>query len=106
MITKKSKDSSAAEFFHAKRGAALSFGAALAAMRQVEGLSQFVYAKKLGISTAHLCDLEKGRRFVTAERAAKFAKKMGHPPSYWVKRAIQDQIDQAGLRLRVEVFAA
>jgi transcriptional regulator with XRE-family HTH domain len=106
MITKKSKDSSAAEFFKKLRGDSLSFGRALAAIRQVEDLTQVTFAKKLGISTAHLCDLEKGRRFVSAERAAHLAKRMGHPAEYWVKLAIQDQIDQAGLKLKVAVSAA
>lgn len=106
MITKKSKGSSAASFFLKQRGAPLSFGAALAAIRLVEGLSQVSFAKKLDVSTAHLCDLEKGRRFVSAERAAHLAKRMGHPPEYWVKLAIQDQINQAGLKLKVEVVAA
>ena len=106
MITKKSKGSSAAEFFEKSRGGPLTFGAALAGVRHVEGLSQVEFAKKLRVSTAHLCDLEKGRRFVSAERAAALAKRMGHPQAYWVKLAIQDQIDHAGLKLKVEVVAA
>lgn len=106
MTTRKSKDSSAAEFFAKRRGGPLTFGAALASVRQVEGVSQVDFAKKLGISKAHLCDLEKGRRFVSAERAAAIAKRMGHPQEYWVKLAIQDQVNQAGLKLRVEVVAA
>jgi hypothetical protein len=58
------------------------------------------------VSKAHLCDLEKGRRFVSAERAAAMAKRMGYPQEFWVKLALQDQLNQAGLKLRVEVIAA
>lgn len=106
MITKSSKDSSAAEYFRKQRGSRLSFGAAICAIRHVGDLSQAAFAKRLRISTAHLCDIEKGRRFVSAERAAAFARRMGHPQEYWVKLAIQDQINRAGLKLTVEVNAA
>lgn len=106
MITKRSKDSSAAEYFRKQRGSRLSFGAAICAIRQIEELAQAAFAKKLRISTAHLCDIEKGRRFVSAARAASFARRMGQPQEYWVKLAIQDQINQAGLKLTVEVNAA
>ncbi len=106
MTTKKLKGSSAAEFFEKSRGGPLTFGAALAGVRHVEGLTQVEFAIKLRVSTAHLCDLEKGRRFVSVERAAALAKRMGHPQAYWVKLAIQDQINHAGLKLKVEVVAA
>jgi antitoxin HigA-1 len=106
MITKKSKGSSVDDFFDSLRGHPLTFGEALAAMRHVHESTQAVFAKKLGISTAHLCDLEKGRRFVSAERAASFARKMKCPETVWVKLAIQDQINQAGLKMKVDIIAA
>ena len=106
MTIKKSKGSSAARFLEKLLGGPLTYGAALACVRGIEEASQVDFAKKLGISTAHLCDIEKGRRSVTAERAAIFAKRLGHPQAYWVKLAIQDQINRSGLKLIVEVTAA
>ncbi len=103
---KKSKGSSVDSFFENLRGGPLTFGAALACVRRLEEISQVDFAKKLGISKAHLCDLEKGRRSLTAGRAGNLAKRMGHPPALWVKLAIQDQINRSGLKLIVEVTAA
>ena len=106
MTTKKSKGSSAARFMEKILGGPLRYGAAIRAMRELEEVSQAVFAKKLGISKAHLCDIEKGRRSVSADRAAQFALRMGHPQAYWVKLAIQDQLNRTGLKLRVEIKAA
>lgn len=106
MTTKKSRGSSAAKFLEKLRGGPLTYGAGLRATREIMELSQAAFAKKLGISKAHLCDIEKGRRSVSAERAAHFALRMGHPQAYWVKLAIQDQLNRTGLKLKVEIKAA
>jgi transcriptional regulator with XRE-family HTH domain len=68
--------------------------------------SQDVCAKKLGISKSHLCDVEKGRKTVSPERAAKWARIFRHPESVFVRLAIQGGLDSAGLKYRVEVEAA
>ena len=76
MSTKKKSD--AMQFLESLVGE-LTFGGLIEAMRQAEEMSQVDFAKKLGISKQHLCDIEKGRKFVSPERAAKFAKILGHP---------------------------
>ena len=80
MSTKKKSD--AIQFFESLVGE-LTFGGLIEAMRQAEEMSQVDFAKKLGISKQHLCAIEKGRKFVSPERAAKFAR-------YWAirKRAL------------------
>ena len=84
----------------------LTFGGLIEAMRQAEEMSQVEFAKKLGISKQHLCDIEKGRKFVSPERAAKFARILGHSERSFVALALQDIINQGGLKLKVNVEAA
>ena len=123
MTTKQSKDSSEAsgvneimktsknkksddQFLESLLGGPLTLGASLEAIRTTVSLSQSDFAKKLGISRANLCDLEKGRRFVSADKAAEFARRLGHPIATFVRLALQDQIRRAGLKLKIEVKAA
>jgi transcriptional regulator with XRE-family HTH domain len=87
-------------------GGPLSLGMALEGIRKGEEMSQGEFAKKIGISQQKLCDLEKGRRHVSPKRAAQFAKKLGHPVEVFVKLALQDQVNQDGLKLKVSVEAA
>ncbi|MCC6746151.1 MAG: helix-turn-helix transcriptional regulator [Deltaproteobacteria bacterium] len=75
-------------------------------MRARDDLSQVAFAKKVGISRQYLCDVEKGRRLVSPEQAARFAKAFGHPPRVLVQLALQDAVTASGLKLRVAVEAA
>jgi len=84
----------------------LTFGGLIEAMRQAEEMSQVEFAAKLGISKQHLCDIEKGRKFVSPERAAKFARILGHSERSFVALALQDIVNQGGLKLKVNVEAA
>lgn len=58
-------------------GRPLSIGGLLESIRVGEEMSQSAFAKKLGVSPSHLCDIEKGRKVVSPERAARFAKTLG-----------------------------
>jgi len=103
MRTKKKSD--AMKFLEGLVGE-LTFGGLIEAMRQAEGMSQVEFAEKLGISKQHLCDIEKRRKFVSPERAAKFAKRLGHSERSFVALALQDIVNQGGLKLKVRVEAA
>lgn len=84
----------------------LTLGAALSGLREADERSLAEFAKLLGVSRAHLCDIEQGRRAVSPERAARFAHALGQNEAQFVRLALQDQIRGAGLRLTVEVKAA
>jgi transcriptional regulator with XRE-family HTH domain len=84
----------------------LTFGSTIEALRLCDEISQTELAKKMKISRAHLCDIEKGRRTVSPERAARFAKVMGYYVPSFVRLALQDQLDKSGLKLTIEVKAA
>lgn len=84
----------------------LTLSRAIESIRKSEDLSQDECARKLGISKSHLCDVEKGRKTVSPERAAKWARVLGYPESVLVRLAIQSELDAAGLKYKVEIEAA
>jgi transcriptional regulator with XRE-family HTH domain len=106
MTTRKSKGSSGDDLERQILGGPLTFGVAVEGLRVGEGLSQAAFARKLGISRQYLCDIEKGRRFVSPEQAARFARAFGHPPNVLVELALQDVVRASGLKLKVTVRAA
>jgi transcriptional regulator with XRE-family HTH domain len=87
-------------------GGPLTLGRALEAARKCEELSQASCAEKLGVSKSHLCDVEKGRKTVSPERAAAWARLLGYPESTFVRLAIQGGLDAAGLKYKVDIEAA
>jgi transcriptional regulator with XRE-family HTH domain len=87
-------------------GGPLTFGGALSALRASENESLAQFAERLGVTRMHLSDIEHGRRTVSLERAAKFAAALGQNEAQFVRLALQDQVRDAGLKLRVEIHAA
>ena len=83
-----------------------SVGRVLKAFREADEVPQAEFARRLGISRANLCDIEKGRKVVSFERAAKFAKVLGIPAELLVQYAIEEQFRAAKLKLKVAVHAA
>ncbi len=75
-------------------------------MREADDLSQTEFAKKLKISRANLCDLEKKRKLASPERAARFAKILKVPESALVRFALQDLLRAAHLNYEVEIKGA
>ena len=94
------------EFLEGLIGGPLTLGGAISAIREAEGESLAQFAQRLGISRSHLSDIEHGRRSVSLERAARFASALGHHQAQFVRLALQDQVRDAGLKLRVDVHAA
>jgi plasmid maintenance system antidote protein VapI len=94
------------EFLEELAGCPLTFGRLLASIREGEDMSHVNFAKMLGVSRSHLCDIEKERKSVGPARAARFAKRLGYPPETFVRLALQGQVEEAGLKLNVKVDAA
>ena len=84
----------------------LTFGGMLRSIRLGEDISLATFAKRLGISRTNLSDIELGRRGVSVERAAAWAKLLGYHEGQFVQLAFQAQLDEAGLKLKVDVSAA
>jgi len=64
------------------------------------------FAKRLGISRSHFCDIEKGRKSVSVARAARFAKILGYSEAQFVRLSLQGLVEESGLKLRVRIDAA
>jgi plasmid maintenance system antidote protein VapI len=84
----------------------LTFGNMLWSIRMCDELGQTEFAEMLGVSRSHICDVEKGRKVVSPERAAKWAKILGYSDIQFVRLALQDQLDKAGVKMSVKVEAA
>ena len=102
----KRKKSAAMRFLEDITGGPLSLGKFLQSIRLGEELSQVEFAGQLGISKSHLCDIEKGRKLVSPERAAIFAKILQYSSEQFVRLALQDQVEKAGLKFKVTIEAA
>ena len=106
MTPKLPKGSSAAKLENVLLGEAMSLGKALIGLRHLYDLSQTELARKSGLSKQHICDIEKGRRFVSPAKAAEIARKLGHPEAYFVKLALQDRVNHDGLKYKVTLETA
>ncbi|MNK11956.1 helix-turn-helix protein [compost metagenome] len=103
MTTKKSPALKALEKI---RGGPLTFGRMIESLRKADELSQVDLAKKMKMSKAHLCDIEKGRRTPTLEKAVEFANAMGYSPAQFAAKALEDQVRGAGLKFKVILKAS
>lgn len=84
----------------------LTFGKMLWSIRKCDEISQPEFAKKLGISKSHLCDIEQDRKNVSPERAARWAQLLGHSKYLFVQLSLQGLVDKGNLPLKVLVEAA
>ncbi len=100
------KKSDAVKFLEKAAGKSLSLGAFLEAIRLGEDETLNEFAKKLKVSRSHLCDIEKGRKAVSAARAAQFAKVLGYSAAQFVRLALQDEVERAGLHMTIKVEVA
>jgi transcriptional regulator with XRE-family HTH domain len=100
------QESETMRFLENVAGRPLTLGGLLESIRLSEDVSQAEFSKKLRISASHLCDIEKGRKVVSPERAARFAKILGRSQQQFVRLALQELVNEAGLKMKVNVAAA
>lgn len=84
----------------------LTIGEFLHTWRTSEEMSLKGFGKLIGLSIANLCDIEKGRKGVSPEKAEQIAKAIGVPPALLVRLSIEESLRAAGLSYRVEVKPA
>lgn len=87
-------------------GEPLSLGLLIKSYRQSEDLTQGEMAKTLGISNAHLSQIEKNHKFLSPERARDFAKKLGYSEQMFIMLSLQDQLTRAGLKYTITLKKA
>jgi len=81
----------------------LTFALFMRVARDSLDLTQEAFGKKLGLSRANVCDIEKGRYLVSTEVAVKVAKKTGFPEKIALQACLQDQVRKAGSEAIVAV---
>jgi DNA-binding XRE family transcriptional regulator len=81
----------------------ISFGEMILSYRQAQEMTQVEMAETLDISKQDLCNIEKGRKLVSVERAISFAKALKMPQKTFAKYALQDQLTKAGLKGEVKI---
>ena len=89
-----------------KRLGKLTVGEFLHTWRVSEEMSLADFGKLVGMSVANLCDIEKGRKGVSPERAEQIAKAIGVPHALLIRLSIEDSLRAAGLKYRVEIKPA
>ena len=86
-------------------GKKLTLGNLLSTIRTCDELSQADFAKKLKISRQYLCDLEHGRKSLSAKKAQEFSEKLGYSTKQFIALALQDSLEQDGIFFNVELKA-
>ncbi|MCP4476370.1 MAG: helix-turn-helix domain-containing protein [Gammaproteobacteria bacterium] len=94
------------KFLERISGKKLTIGSLLWSIRECDEIKQVKFARILGISRQYLCDLEHNRRGLSPEMAAKFARKLGYSEEQFIRLALQDALDRAGLNFEIEIRKA
>ena len=89
-----------------KRMGKLTVGEMLHSWRASEEMSLKDFGGLIGMSVANLCDIEKGRKGVSPEKAEQIAKAIGVPPALLIRLSIEESLKAAGLRYQVEIRPA
>lgn len=76
----------------------ITFGEMIQAYRLSLDINQATLAEMLSISKQDLCNIEKGRKLVSVERAINFANALSMPAKTFAKYALQDQLYKAGMK--------
>lgn len=105
-MTTKTKKSKTMKFLEDLTGGPLTFGRMLAAIREGEGETQKTFAARLGIPVQHLCNIERGLKAVSPERALKFARILKHSEKQFIRLVLQEELNRIGVDLKVYVEAA
>lgn len=89
-----------------RRLGALTVGEFIHVWRTTEEMTLKEFGRLVGLSIANLCDIEKGRKGVSPEKAEQIAQAIGVPPELLIRLSIEEGLKAAGLKYRVEVRRA
>lgn len=99
MTTKKASD------LLKKEVGIVSFGMFLKASRTGMELTQGEMAKQLGVTISVISDIERGRQLVSPKLASKIAKKAKLSEKLAIQLCLQDQLNKAKIKMKVELAA-
>lgn len=69
-----------------------TLGSMLATMRETEDMTLAEFAKILKITPQKLCDIEKGRCFISPKKAEEFAKLLCSSPKFFAWKCEQEKL--------------
>jgi transcriptional regulator with XRE-family HTH domain len=98
--------SAAMKFLDSLIGEPIMFGVSCAQSVRPTSTTLATIAHKLGCSPQYVIDVELGRRNVLVATAARWATLLGYAPAYWVRVAMQSELDANHLPYRVRIEAA
>ena len=84
----------------------LTAGEMLRSWRASEEMSLRAFGGLIGMSVPNICDIEKGRKGVSPEKAEQIAKAIGVPPALLIRLSIEESLKAAGLKYQVEIRPA
>ena len=105
-VTRRCPKSKSMKFLESLTGGPLTLAELLSSIRLGDEMSYTEFAERLGVSRSHLCDIEKGRKAISLERAVEFAERLGYSKDQFVRLALQTQVNEAGLSYKVSIEAA
>lgn len=100
-MTIQRKKSEARKFLETLRGGELTFGRMIKSLRHSDAVSQTDLAKVMGITRQTLNDIESGRSRVDFIRAAKFALVMGYSVAMFLKKSMEDKLQNEGFEFEI-----
>jgi transcriptional regulator with XRE-family HTH domain len=106
MTTSISQTKKSLKFLEKLSGEKLTISNLLWSIREADEIRQVDFAHTLGISRQYLCDLEHNRKGLSPERAARFARILGYSEEQFIRLAIQDALDRAGLHFKIDIQKA
>jgi transcriptional regulator with XRE-family HTH domain len=89
-----------------KRFGKLTVGEMLHTWRLSEETSLKDFSKRIGMSVANLCDIEKGRKCMSPGKAEQIARAIGVPSALLVRLSIEESLRAAGLSYSVQIKPA
>ena len=86
-----------------RAGGALTLGMLIGAIRKGEDWSLAQMAEILDVTRGYVSNIEKGKP-VSPESAARYARALGYSEEQFVRLALQDQVERAGLDYEVRII--
>jgi transcriptional regulator with XRE-family HTH domain len=84
----------------------MTLGSFLKSWRLSLDLTQVEFSQILNLSSANLCDIEKGRQLVSIKKAAQIANMIGYSEVILIELALNDQLAAEGFKMRVKTEVA
>ena len=85
------------------RSSNLSTGEFLRDWRLTGEMSLKEFGRRVDLSPANLCDVEKGRKGVSPQKAEAIALAIGVPPALLVRLSLEDELKAAGLKYKIAI---